>query len=180
MEHVNAEIVLKTITDLDEALRWLMSTFWYVRAKKDPQLYNISKQLNEKQREKKILGKKGGLVGWFLIERVLAMCQIEINRLVKAGMCRIDENLSISATETGFAMAKYSISFESMKLFTTLSGSEVLQQIFAQICKSHEFSEIRLRVDEKTCLNAINLRKDERIRFPLNGRIKTLDMKVSW
>lgn len=49
------------------------------------------------------------------------------------------------------------------------------------ISKCHEFSEMYLRVNDKKCLNLLNKCRDkETIRFPLNGKIKTLDMKINW
>lgn len=108
------------------------------------------------------------------------MCQIEINKLVTAGMVTIDENINILPTETGIAMAKYCIAFKTMKLFTKITGHEVLQQILAIISKCHEFSELYLRVDDKKCLNMLNKTGNKSIRFQLKGRIKTLDMKINW
>lgn len=35
-EHLNAEIALRTIPDIDTAMVWMKSTFFYVRVKKDP------------------------------------------------------------------------------------------------------------------------------------------------
>lgn len=35
-EHLNAEIALRTIPDVDTVLTWIKSTFFYVRLQKDP------------------------------------------------------------------------------------------------------------------------------------------------
>ena len=40
IEHMNAEIVLHTITDIGIALEWLKSTFLYVRICKNPSNYS--------------------------------------------------------------------------------------------------------------------------------------------
>ena len=39
IEHLNAEVVLNTISDVSIALEWLRSTFFYVRVKKNPKHY---------------------------------------------------------------------------------------------------------------------------------------------
>ena len=39
IEHLNAEIVLHTITDVTIALDWLHSTFFYIRVKQNPEHY---------------------------------------------------------------------------------------------------------------------------------------------
>lgn len=57
----------------------------------------------------------------------------------------------------------------------------MLQQILGVISRCHEFCEMFLRVNDKKCLNLLNKCKSaETIRFPLNGKIKTLDMKINW
>jgi replicative superfamily II helicase len=38
-EHLNAEVVLGTITDVTEAIAWIKSTFLFVRARANPLLY---------------------------------------------------------------------------------------------------------------------------------------------
>lgn len=45
VEHLNAEIVLQTISDVNMALDWIRSTFLYIRALKNPSHYGqISEQ----------------------------------------------------------------------------------------------------------------------------------------
>lgn len=43
IEHLNAEVVLHTITDISIALEWLRSTFFYIRVKQNPRHYGQSK-----------------------------------------------------------------------------------------------------------------------------------------
>lgn len=42
IEHLNAEVVLHTITDVSIALEWLRSTFFYIRVKQNPRHYGQS------------------------------------------------------------------------------------------------------------------------------------------
>lgn len=42
IEHLNAEIVLHTITDVSIALDWLHSTFFYIRVRQNPTYYSQS------------------------------------------------------------------------------------------------------------------------------------------
>uniref|UniRef100_A0A3B3HZ50 DNA 3'-5' helicase n=1 Tax=Oryzias latipes TaxID=8090 RepID=A0A3B3HZ50_ORYLA len=46
VEHLNAEIVLQTISDVNMALDWIRSTFLYIRALKNPTHYLCLKNLN--------------------------------------------------------------------------------------------------------------------------------------
>ncbi|XP_066257533.1 probable ATP-dependent DNA helicase HFM1 [Euwallacea similis] len=163
-EHLNAEVVLRTITDLDVAMRWLSSTFLYVRARRSPEKYKLPRGLSKEKIDKKLL----------------EMCQAELNRLVQAGMIKMNEAIEVRPTIIGEIMAKYYVAFETMKLFTEMSGAEIMIQLLAIISKCHEFSEIYLRNNDKRCLNLLNKNTTkESNRFPLSGRIKTVEMKVN-
>lgn len=41
IEHLNAEICSESIYDLSSAMKWLKSTFFYIRARKNPKQYKI-------------------------------------------------------------------------------------------------------------------------------------------
>ena len=55
-EHLNSEIVLKTINDLPNAMDWLRSTFLYVRAVKNPVNYGFTLGMTKEKIEKKLDG----------------------------------------------------------------------------------------------------------------------------
>lgn len=57
VEHLNAEIVLHTITDVAVAMDWIRSTFLYVRALKNPKHYGMAADLSKDRIEKKLQGK---------------------------------------------------------------------------------------------------------------------------
>ncbi len=42
VEHLNAEIVLETISDVSVALEWVRSTFLYIRVMKNPKHYGLA------------------------------------------------------------------------------------------------------------------------------------------
>ncbi|EHH14942.1 hypothetical protein EGK_00958, partial [Macaca mulatta] len=83
-------------------------------------------------------------------------------------------------TEAGRLMAWYYITFETVKKFYTISGKETLSDLVTLIASCKEFLDIQLRINEKKTLNTLN--KDPHritIRFPMEGRIKTREMKVN-
>lgn len=49
IEHLNSEIVLNTITTMDAARQWLKTTFFYIRARKNPHLYGFVGGIFEKK-----------------------------------------------------------------------------------------------------------------------------------
>ena len=58
IEHLNAEIVLRTITSVPIALEWIKSTFLYIRIKQNPSHYgkDIPRALSKQQVEDKLQG----------------------------------------------------------------------------------------------------------------------------
>nr|XP_006818661.1 PREDICTED: probable ATP-dependent DNA helicase HFM1-like [Saccoglossus kowalevskii] len=165
MEHLNAEIVLNTITDMNIALEWLKSTFLYIRVVKNPTYYGIPPGLSKEALENKLKD----------------MCSKYINSLKEIDLVTMeDDNLVLTSTELGKLMARYCIAYDTMKLFTKISGPTSLSELVNNVSNCKEFRDIQLRVSEKRALNALNSSKNKAtIRFPMVGKIKTAAMKVN-
>lgn len=87
----------------------------------------------------------------------------------------------LCSPDMGLLMARFYVAFETMKSFCNLTGGEDVATLLSLISQSKDFAEIQLRVNEKKTLNRLNKCKDSPvIRFPMNGRIKTKDMKINW
>ncbi|XP_022085821.1 probable ATP-dependent DNA helicase HFM1 [Acanthaster planci] len=165
IEHLNAEIVLHTISDISIALEWLKSTFLYIRIMKNPFHYGIPVGLSTEQLEKKLQD----------------MCIRNLNLLSNFGLVKMDpETMDLKPLETGRLMARYCIAFDTMKQFSKISGRESIEDLITMLCKCKEFSDIQLRVNERKILNTLNRDKNRvTIRFPMKGKIKSTDMKVN-
>ncbi|XP_072920021.1 probable ATP-dependent DNA helicase HFM1 [Hemitrygon akajei] len=164
VEHLNAEIILNTITDVNVALEWIRSTFLYIRALKNPNHYGFATGLDRAGIEAKLQ----------------ELCLKNLQALSSIGLLRMDEEINFKPTETGKLMARYSIAFETMKLFFLVSGNETLSELVTVISQCKEFADIQLRINEKKILNTFNKDKNRiTIRFPIEGKIKTNEMKVN-
>ncbi|XP_034509769.1 probable ATP-dependent DNA helicase HFM1 isoform X8 [Ailuropoda melanoleuca] len=164
IEHLNAEIVLHTITDVNIALEWIRSTLLYIRALKNPSHYGFASGLNKDGIEAKLQ----------------ELCLKNLNDLSSLDLIRMDEDINFKPTEAGRLMAWYYITFETVKKFCTISGKETLLDLVTMIASCKEFVDVQLRINEKKTLNTLN--KDPNrvtIRFPMEGRIKTREMKVN-
>ncbi|XP_017399619.1 probable ATP-dependent DNA helicase HFM1 isoform X3 [Cebus imitator] len=164
IEHLNAEIVLHTITDVNIALEWIRSTLLYIRALKNPSHYGFTSGLNKDGIEAKLQ----------------ELCLKNLNDLSSLDLIKMDEGVNFKPTEAGRLMAWYYITFETVKKFYTISGKETLSDLVTMIAGCKEFLDIQLRINEKKTLNTLN--KDPNritIRFPMEGRIKTREMKVN-
>ncbi|XP_023589183.1 probable ATP-dependent DNA helicase HFM1 [Trichechus manatus latirostris] len=164
IEHLNAEIVLHTITDVSIALEWIRSTLLYIRALKNPSHYGFSRGLNKDGIEAKLQ----------------ELCLKNLNDLSSLNLIKMDEDVNFKPTEIGRLMAWYYITFETVKKFCTMSGKETLSDLVTMIASCKEFLDVQLRISEKKTLNTLN--KDPNrvtIRFPMEGKIKTREMKVN-
>ncbi|NXC70460.1 HFM1 helicase, partial [Anhinga anhinga] len=164
VEHLNAEIVLHTVTDVTVALEWIRSTFLYIRALKNPTHYGFSSGLDKIGIEAKLQ----------------ELCLKNLNDLSSFDLIRMDEANNFKPTETGRLMAWYYIAFDTVKQFFTIKGTETLNELITMISNCTEFVDVKLRTNEKKILNALNKDKDKiTIRFPMEGKIKTREMKIN-
>uniref|UniRef100_K7EBL3 Probable ATP-dependent DNA helicase HFM1 n=1 Tax=Ornithorhynchus anatinus TaxID=9258 RepID=K7EBL3_ORNAN len=164
IEHLNAEIVLRTITDVNIALEWIRSTFLYIRALKNPAHYGFSSSLDKVGIEAKLQ----------------ELCLKDLNALSSANLIKMDEDVNFKPTEAGRLMAWYYIAFETVKKFGTMNGTETLSDLVTMISSCNEFLDVQLRINEKKTLNTLNKDKNRiTIRFPMEGKIKTRQMKVN-
>ncbi|KAM6128725.1 LOW QUALITY PROTEIN: putative ATP-dependent DNA helicase HFM1 [Phoenicopterus ruber ruber] len=164
VEHLNAEIVLHTVTDVTVALEWIRSTFLYIRALKNPTHYGFSSGLDKIGIEAKLQ----------------ELCLKNLNDLSSFDLIRMDEANNFKPTETGRLMAWYYIAFDTVKQFFTIKGTETLNELITMISNCTEFLDVKLRTNEKKILNTLNKDKDKiTIRFPMEGKIKTREMKIN-
>ncbi|XP_014106062.1 PREDICTED: probable ATP-dependent DNA helicase HFM1 [Pseudopodoces humilis] len=164
VEHLNAEIVLHTVTDVSVALEWIRSTFLYIRALKNPTHYGFSSGLDKVGIEAKLQ----------------ELCLKNLNDLSSFDLIRMDEANNFKPTETGRLMAWYYIALDTVKQFFTIKGTETLKELITMISNCTEFVDVKLRTSEKKILNTLNKDKDKiTIRFPMEGKIKTREMKVN-
>ncbi|KAL0966696.1 hypothetical protein UPYG_G00298560 [Umbra pygmaea] len=164
VEHLNAEIVLHTISDVTMALDWVRSTFLYIRALKNPKYYGFSTDLDRCGIEAKLQ----------------ELCLKNLNSLTSIGLISMDEDVNIKATEAGRLMARFCVAFDTMKLFNKVAGTETLPELIELIVKSREFADVQLRVNEKRPLNTLNKDKHRiTVRYPMEGKIKNNEMKVN-
>ncbi|KAF1564276.1 UNVERIFIED_CONTAM: putative ATP-dependent DNA helicase HFM1, partial [Eudyptes robustus] len=165
VEHLNAEIVLHTVTDVTVALEWIRSTFLYIRALKNPAHYGFFSACTKNK---------------YIFKLSTELCLKNLNDLSSFDLIRMDETNNFKPTETGRLMAWYYIAFDTVKQFFTIKGTETLNELITMISNCTEFLDVKLRTNEKKILNTLNKDKDKiTIRFPMEGKIKTREMKIN-
>ncbi|KAM4772205.1 activating signal cointegrator 1 complex subunit 3 [Rhinophrynus dorsalis] len=135
-DNLNAEIALGTVTNIEEAVKWLSYTYLYVRMRANPLVYGISHKVFqmdpalEKHREQLIID-----VG---------------RKLDKARMIRFEERTGFfSSTDLGRTASHFYIKYNTIETFNELFDAHKTEgDIFAIVSKAEEFEQIKVRDEE--------------------------------
>lgn len=111
IEHLNAEVVLGTIHDLESAKKWLSGTFLFVRLKQNPSHYRLE-------------GAKGGQS---IDEQLDDICLRDLTLLQESHLVIGGDRFR--CTDFGDAMARYYVSFETMQIFMGLQQKAQISEI---------------------------------------------------
>lgn len=111
IDHLNAEIGLGTIYDIESARKWLTGTFLYIRLQKNPVYYKL----------------EGSHGGQSIQEQVDDICFRDITLLKGYNLATGVEQFR--CTEFGHAMARYYVRFATMKTFMGLQNKSTLSEI---------------------------------------------------
>ncbi|KAK7411205.1 hypothetical protein VNO78_02637 [Psophocarpus tetragonolobus] len=169
-EHLLAEIVQLTVSDITKAIEWLKCSYLYVRMQKNPVNYAIKK----------------GISGDRLEKHVQDICVHKINELSQYQMVWVDEDgFLLQPLDPGRLMTKYYLRFDTMKQIMRTPENCSLEDQLHVVCCAEEIAWIQLRRNEKKLLNEINADKDGRLRFHILGdkgkkkrRIQTREEKI--
>ncbi|KAM7509150.1 hypothetical protein LguiA_019603 [Lonicera macranthoides] len=164
-EHLTAEIVQLTVSDITRAIEWMKCSYLY-----NPGSYAIKKGIPSNRIEKYIQ----------------EICVQKVNELTRHQMIWTDEDgFSLKPLEPGSLMTKYYLKFNTMKHIMQAPPNCSTEEALHIICRAEEISWIQLRRNEKKLLNDINADKDGRLRFHIPGdkgkgkkRIQTREEKI--
>ncbi|XP_063936555.1 DExH-box ATP-dependent RNA helicase DExH17 isoform X3 [Daucus carota subsp. sativus] len=169
-EHLTAEIVQLTVSDITRAIEWMKCSYLYVRMKKCPENYAIQKGMPTTRIEK----------------HLQEICVQKVNELSQYHMIWTDEDgFLLKPLEPGKLMTKYYLKFDTMKHIMLAPSSCSIEDALHIVCRAEEIAWIQLRRNEKKILNDINTDKDGRLRFHILGdkgkkkkRIQTREEKI--
>lgn len=144
-DHLNAEVVSGTVTNIKEAATWLTYTYLHVRMLRNPLAYGIT--ADQKADDPMLRGRSVELV------------QDAARLLAGNEMVRYDiESGNLSVTDLGRTAAHYYIQAESVATFNEkLRGFDSLSdgQLAHLICCATEFENVKIRQEELNELDAL-------------------------
>lgn len=150
IDHLNAEVGLGTVYDLQSAKKWLGGTFLAIRLNRNPDHYRI----------------EGDVPGCSLDDRIERICQRDLRLLADHDLISPKAtDAKIRNTEFGDAMARYYVKFETMKVLLSLEPRSKMSEVLSALSQADEFREIRLKGGEKGLYKELN--KANGIKFPI-------------
>ncbi|KAL7671633.1 hypothetical protein ACOME3_006524 [Neoechinorhynchus agilis] len=163
VDNLNAELVLGTIHNSDDAVQWLKYTYLYIRMLRNPVLYGI--ELDEIDSDP------------YLVNRRKDLIHTACLHLSKSGLLKYDpRNDHLDPSALGRISSHYYVTADTMQVYNQLLRSTVseieLLRIFAL---SSEFRNIRVREEEKLELAKLI----ERVPFPVKEAAEEPSAKVN-
>ncbi|KAK9470828.1 P-loop containing nucleoside triphosphate hydrolase protein [Dipodascopsis tothii] len=159
-EHMNAEVCLQTVRDVGSAVRWLKSTFLYVRMRKNTAHYNIHRGARVSSLER-------------MLERI---CVDTLNDLNETDLITIDGSERLEATDYGRAMALFYVQFPTARSFIRAPLHLSTGDVLLLLAQANEFKELRMKPGERKFFK--DLSQAEGMRFDFAGDLGTPAGKV--
>jgi ATP-dependent DNA helicase HFM1/MER3 len=157
-EHLNSEIVLKTISNTEDAIAWIKSTFLFVRISKNPSAYTIN----------------GISSNYVDVEKWI---RDVFEDMLQHGLIVRQSNGEVFSTKLGKTLCHHRTNFGTMKLFTQMDSNSDFYETLRTLAKSEEFQHIVLRRNEKRILNEFNKNSDA-VRFSVGKLVRDSTDKI--
>ncbi len=138
--HLNAEIAMGTIRDLGDVMGWLETTFYYVRAKSNPDAYgldDLQADLRTRVRE-------------------------ALERLDSRGFVDIGDDLGVSATPLGRLASKFYLRLDTAGEFHDLARQETIDtgDVLRTVADAAEFDSVSARQSEREAVDSVLVGQD--------------------
>jgi replicative superfamily II helicase len=163
-DHLNAEVVSGSVTNIREAVMWLSYSYLFVRMLRNPTAYGVRLQDCRS-------------------DPMLEMKRIELactaaKRLDECRLLRYDERSGmLASTDMGRVASHYYIRHESMDLFfrELERHPPSYEEAIALICRADEFKQLRFRDEEEVELRLLR----ERAPYEVKGDVGTTETKCN-
>ncbi|EED17429.1 DEAD/DEAH box DNA helicase (Mer3), putative [Talaromyces stipitatus ATCC 10500] len=159
IDHLNAEISLGTVSDIQSAVKWLAGTFLFVRLRRNPTRYKLKENADRRDED----------------EMLQQICEKNVKLLQDAEL--VVRGGAFKSTPWGEAMARYYIKFETMKIILGLPPRTKTSEILSAIAQAEEFHELRLKAAERPFYRELN--RAHGIRFPIKVDMAQNAHKIS-
>ncbi|XP_076445059.1 activating signal cointegrator 1 complex subunit 3-like isoform X3 [Babylonia areolata] len=142
-DNLNAEIALGTVTNVEEAVKWLSYTYLYVRMRLNPLVYGINYASMEDDP--------------MLEQHRYALIVEAARKLDKVRMVRFEERTGfLHSTDLGRIASHFYIKYDTVEVINERFGALMSEgDIFALVSCAQEFDQIKVREDEMEELDTL-------------------------
>mmetsp|Transcript_16957 Transcript_16957/g.39591 ORF Transcript_16957/g.39591 Transcript_16957/m.39591 type:complete len:2174 (-) Transcript_16957:228-6749(-) len=138
-DHMNAEIVMKTIENKQDAVDWLTWTFYYRRLSQNPNYYGLQ-----------------GVTHQHLSDHLSEVVENTVEGLERFGCCSIEEDVELSPANLGLIAAYYYIRHTTIETFSRCVNEGTKRRGLLDIlCAASEFDAVPVRSGEEPTLRGL-------------------------
>lgn len=168
-EHLNAEVALGSVSTLQSAIDYVKSTFFYIRLRKNPELY------------RKIIGNSYKIDEKLDLDEYIAeICRKLLSEMQEYDLLYFEaKNNIIKSLDLGVEMSRYYVEFLTIKrLFAEFNDTNDLnnsmEKILKTLSQANEYEKFRSKLEERGKLKILN----EKNKYKIKGAISTYDKKT--
>ncbi|KAF8507301.1 putative RNA helicase [Hysterangium stoloniferum] len=162
-DNLNAEIVLGTIRNRDEAVQWLGYSYWYIRMLRDPVLYHVTVDYQDDDP--------------LLVQKRSDIAHSAAVLLEKCNLIKYERHSGkFQSTELGRIASHYYVTYNSMATYNQhLRPTMSTLELFRVFALSNEFKLIPVRQDEKVELGKLL----EKVPIPVKESVEEPAAKIN-
>jgi len=138
-DHMNAEIVMKTIENKQDAVDWLTWTFYYRRLSQNPNYYGIQ-----------------GVTHQHLSDHLSEVVENTVEGLERIGCCSIEDDVELAPANLGLIASYYYIRHKTIETFSRCVNENTKRKGLLEIlCAASEFDAVPVRSGEEATLRGL-------------------------
>eukprot|EP00429_Kryptoperidinium_foliaceum_P049989 CAMPEP_0176116146 /NCGR_PEP_ID=MMETSP0120_2-20121206/58331_1 /TAXON_ID=160619 /ORGANISM="Kryptoperidinium foliaceum, Strain CCMP 1326" /LENGTH=2173 /DNA_ID=CAMNT_0017450395 /DNA_START=42 /DNA_END=6563 /DNA_ORIENTATION=+ len=138
-DHMNAEIVMKTIQNKQDAVDWLTWTFYYRRLSQNPNYYGLQ-----------------GVTHQHLSDHLSEVVENTVEGLERFGCCSIEDDVELAPANLGLIAAYYYIRHTTIETFSRCVNENTKRRGLIDIlCAASEFDAVPVRAGEEATLRGL-------------------------
>lgn len=138
-DHLNAEIVSRTIENKPDAVDYLTWSFYYRRLTQNPNYYNLQ-----------------GASHRHLSDQLSELIELTVNDLEQSKCLTIDDEIELSPLNLGMIASYYYIEYTTVELFaSSITAKTKVKGVLEILAASSEYSHITIRQGEETQLKKV-------------------------
>ncbi|XP_041988787.1 putative U5 small nuclear ribonucleoprotein 200 kDa helicase [Aricia agestis] len=152
-DHLNAEIVTKTIENKQDAVDYLTWTFLYRRLTQNPNYYNLQ-----------------GVTHRHLSDHLSELVETTLSELEQSKCIAVEDDMDVQPLNLGMIASYYYINYTTIELFSlSLTSKTKIRGLLEIISSAAEYSDLCIRHREENIIKALAAKVPHKPAAPAGG-----------